>query len=208
MDLKALANRYTTPDGTMTIWMMPYSSLKASIRISELRRLEPQFVWVYAETGERVTTEPPGYAEAIKQAQAFEIEPPTPWRQEDLWDNRHNAFAVVEPSIVALEVTEAAAPAARALARYWQHRSGATAPDWELFNHVCTIAALDLLYVAYDATRDPSMALPDAQPSGDEASTDPQPASGGPPGSATTSASSTTSRRKSEKPKPAPTSRS
>lgn len=43
--LKALANKYTTPDGAVTFYMLPYFGVRANVVVNELARETPQSQW-------------------------------------------------------------------------------------------------------------------------------------------------------------------
>lgn len=127
MDLKTLANSYTTPDGKVTFWMLPFTPLRASARVSDLNTIVPQSEWVHAKTGERVTSEPAEYRSALIQAEAFETDPQSDWRRISKWDTAHTCFAACEPVTIEIAVAEDAPAYMKALGVYWQARTGSIA---------------------------------------------------------------------------------
>lgn len=203
MDLKTLANSYTTPDGKVTFWMLPFTPLRASARVSDLNTIVPQSEWVHAKTGEHVTSEPAEYRSALIQAEAFETEPQTPWRRISKWSNEHTCFAACEPVTIDIVVAEDAPAHMKALGAYWQARTGSITEDWPLFNELLSYEAIDQWFAAYGETRDKSMALPAGE------TTDPQPAGdAGRGGSTTSSSTRPTSPKPSAKPRRAAKTRS
>lgn len=195
---RSLARSYTTPDGKLTFWMLPYKPLRSLVRVDELETLKPQQSWTHQVTGAVVTTEPADWKAAVEQAKAFETEPQTPWQQAFLWTSIEQGFAEHEPLLVDLEVGDDLNAEQQALALYVQHRTGDTAQDYVLFRELLTPTTLALLALAYALTRDLSMGLPKGK---DGETDDPQPASGDLTGTAATASTSKSSPKPSEKPK-------
>lgn len=196
MNLKTLANSYTTADGKVTFWMLPFTPLRASARIADLNVIVPGSEWVHAKTGERVTVEPAEYRSALIQAEAFDTEPQCDWKHVSKWNSEHSCFAACEPVTIEIEVADDAPAYMKALGAYWQARTGSIHEDWPLFNELLSYEALDQWFIAYGATRDKSMALPDGEKN------DPQPVSdAGRSGSTTSSSSRPTSQKPGTRPK-------
>lgn len=202
MDLKPIANKFTSSDGALTLWMLPFTSIRSTVRISELNALEPQYIWRHRDSGEELTVAPAEWLDAVKEAEDLDIEPQTPWERVYMWREEHSCFAVCEPAIIDVEIAPDAPADVRALGLYWVNRAGSARADWPLFNQLMSPNTIGLLFAAYADTRDQTMALPA------EESADPQPVSGGRHGSSRTNGSLKTSQGPSARPKRKSTSRS
>lgn len=171
MNLKTLASETHIFDNAVKVWMLPFQSLKCDAQIDALQRIAPQFVWTHKDTGETTNDEPEAWAAAAKQAEAFQTGVQSDWKRERLWTVIHDTFALVEPLLIDAEVNGAkrVPKAALALVEYVRNRTDSVSDNWRLFHELMSVAALNELWQAFNATRDGAMDAPEdtADPNGE-----------------------------------------
>lgn len=162
-NLKTLANKYEAFDGAVTFYMIGYRTLQTDQCIQRLEAVEPQFEYVHAQTGERVTVEPDAYRTAVENAEATGLDMiPSAWTRNRLWSTEHDIFWLCTPLTVEIEfrLTDKSPAAAKALRSFWQNRNGSVANNWTLWCQLLPVQTLTVWLEAYNATRDEDMAAP------------------------------------------------
>lgn len=198
MDLKQIARRHVGFDGQVVFWMLPFQNLACDAVIDGLEQIVPQWEWVNRQTGERITTMPKGWEEALEEAKAFDTLDELEWTRVRLWTDTHTCFVLPVPLTVDLEFADnqALPTEVQALRLFWDSRAAPLTERWEAFRQLMSGKALSEWFAAYHATRDQSMDVP--PPKG---KADPQSSGSDPIGSTLTNEAPNSGSLPSEKPK-------
>lgn len=142
MNLKDLARSATVCDGNLTIWFMPFQTVKQEIVQGQFEKVNPgNGRWIHRQAQETRLT-PPDKAERDQ------------WVFVTDWDNAEHTFIVLEGNAVGIQAADDAPPDVKALAYYWANRNGSVAANWDAFQMVLTEATYNAIWEAYSETRD------------------------------------------------------
>lgn len=154
LDLKARAERYTTPGGEATFYMLPYRTALASFTEQSYSRIKPEYLYVNDKTGEEVADEPKEYRRALTKAEAMKTTLKTDWRLVPQWDSMENLITGVEPLTVAVEFSETLSDEWQAFKDYWSvHTEGTVDERLALFRAIVAVDPYNEWWAAYKATR-------------------------------------------------------
>lgn len=128
MNLRDIANSAAVMDGQLTLWMMPYLTLRNDIVLTAFDRIIPRNERPHPD-GDGVLSD---------------------------WSLVHNTFVICEGVLVDVEVSSDASKEARAFAHYWQQRGDDLRANWDLFTALTGGRVFGALWEAYNATRDTS----------------------------------------------------
>lgn len=160
--LLAVCQKYTSPDGKLTLYMNPIKSVRHDWVANELDRVRPRVKWQHEDTGTIQFSMPEAVALEIQRQRRMNDadQLPTGWVETYLWSDLESAFVVMESYVVHIEFGANLTLEQERLRTYWDERTNVIADDFALFEHVFAADLSSLLWSAYSSTRPKQHAAP------------------------------------------------
>lgn len=127
----------------LTLYLLPYRNVATVNAVRALSVLEPPTAYLHKTTG-------------VALAQLPADATPADWRELDLWTNTHNIFVLALPVLIAVDVDDSVTLSTEtcAFVAFWNDRQSDFKRRWHDFQHVVSATLLDVVWGAYNATRE------------------------------------------------------